>query len=70
MQNFMKKEYITYWSQEQVSAASEKMPWPRQRFFNDSVHKPEEIIIPDDITYLDLLGFLGKKTKVTIEVIE
>jgi len=66
----MKKEFVTYWTTEKVGAYLHKMPWTRQRFFRDSKGLPEEIIIPDDITYNDLLGFMGKKTKVTIEVID
>ncbi len=66
----MKKEYVTYWTIEKINPCSEKIPWNREKFFNRVPKIPDEIIVPDDIGYFDLLGFLGRKTKVTIEVID
>lgn len=66
----MKKVFETYWTIEKVDAKLDAMPWTRQRFFNQVAGRREEIIIPDDITHLDLVGLIGRKTRVTIEVID
>lgn len=69
----MKKEFITYWSCENILAKLSEMSWPKARFFHrttDNQGTKTEIIFPDDITYDHLAFFIGRKTKVTIETID
>ena len=68
----IKKEYETYWSLETLlgvralsSNAQEARFFERGRHFSTT-----QVIVPEDVPYLDLVPFIGKKTKITIEVIE
>lgn len=68
----IKKEFITVWAPEEVQAEIEAMPISRASFFHikrSGVIQDLKAMIPE-ISYDDLLIFTGKKTKVTIEVIE
>jgi len=60
----MRREFKTTWSKEHVELLNR---YPPQYF--DVTREDTKAIIPDDIPFLDLLGFIGKQTKVTIEVI-
>lgn len=67
-----KKEFITTWTVEEVKANVAALPIPRARFFENTDATSEDktgIAIPDDITFGDLSWFLGRKTKVTIEIL-
>lgn len=70
----MQREFITQWSIEQVHAESATMPISRAGFFRNTRAYANEIatniVIPDDISYDQFLSFVGKKTRVTIEVID
>lgn len=70
----IKKEFVTYWSQETVIPL-EQMSLSRERY-HDRVAAREGrpghnvIIRPDDIAFGQLAVFAGKKTRVTIEIID
>lgn len=69
----MKKEFVSYWSTELVTADVHKMPVPRSQFFHDTkknTGRQTEIVVPDDVRYDDLAYFIGRKTKITIETID
>lgn len=64
----IKKEFITYWDHETISPASQRVL--DRHFFlasGSGKEKRAEMLIPDNIRYLDIIGFMGKKTKITIE---
>lgn len=70
----MKKEFITSWTQERVEPLCiDEMPIERANFFDTSVRVGEKnrisAITPDDMPFEALTCFLGKRTKVTIEVL-
>lgn len=70
-QRVTKKEFVTYWTRELVHAAVSRMPLTRQRYFEEIVEsRGTHVIMPDTIAYQDLTFCEGKKTKVTIEIIE
>jgi hypothetical protein len=69
----MKREYVTNWGIEKIEANIEEMPIPKTRFFNKTEngrYGKTEIIVPDDLTFDHLCLFIGRKTKVTIEIID
>lgn len=66
----MKKEFVTFWTSERVDANTKRMPIPRASFFNSNFGELDEIIIPDDISFDQLAVFDGRKTRVTIEIID
>lgn len=67
----MKKEFVTTWTQDKVHVDSKPQTIAKEAFYNKvgEYTNTAECILPDDITFRDLLGFVGKRTKVTIEVI-
>lgn len=62
----LKKTFVTYWSKDFVVA--DKLT--NENFYEETRGSVKAAITPEDIPYLQLLSFLGKKTKVTIEVLE
>lgn len=73
----MKKEFTSYWTPECMSPMS--LRTRESDFFDRTYSTPanrnEErakmtAVLPDNITYLDLLPFVGKKTRITIEVVD
>lgn len=68
----LKKEFITTWSQQHITPQRDNI---HNSLFDVKTEKYEidysatTAILPDDIKFLDLVGFQGKTTKVTIEVI-
>ena len=63
----LRKEFTCTWRAESVKVVSEDMTDDEQRFFDGA--RRQEMILPDGITYMDLLAFVGQKTKVTIELL-
>lgn len=73
-----KKEFITYWSPERVAldrVSPGQVP-PDTDFFHHQgkamgglTSSPFIAVIPDNISFNELITFLGHKTKVTIEII-
>ncbi len=70
----IRKEFTTYWSRETVIPL-DNMSLMRERFYerrgdegNNS--RAHYVVRPDDIAFGDLSVFAGRKTKVTIEIIE
>lgn len=64
-----KKEFVTYWDRTVVEI-QEGLNMSNEPFFCYENHGFYYIAKPDNISYDALVGFQGKKTKVTIEVIE
>jgi len=72
MKTNIKKEFNVTWVQENVITDTGRMPIMRSKFFNfmsGSALKLHSIVVPDGLTYNDLLLLEGKRTKVTIEIL-
>jgi len=65
----IKKEFTTYWATEFVVAEPDKMPIEQGAFFERVGKLLFAITIPTSISHHALSSFVGKKTKVTIEVV-
>lgn len=63
----IKKEFVTTWRQEPVKIDTDDMTLGQRSFFDGA--RNQEMILPDDVRYSDLLCFVGRKTKVTIELL-
>lgn len=64
-----KKEFITSWSNTRV-ALIDSVQFIRRAFFGLGSYDALEIYFPDDIRCMDLHAFHGRKTRVTIEIID
>ena len=64
----LKKEFITIWGMTGVVA--DNTPSWRRNFFGEWNMGGRPIVYPEDIRMNELLPFHGRKTKITIEVIE
>lgn len=68
-----KKEFTTYWRPHQMWTELDRLPIRDQGFF-DRVVPPDAgrciAMLPDNIPFESLISLTGRKTRVTIEVIE
>lgn len=64
--------FATYWTKIKVEL-DEPLTIKQERFFQlkklgfTEIH---EMVMPDSIRFDDLIGLVGKKTRVTVEIIE
>lgn len=69
----MKKEFTSYWTEHPIAVEPDRLPYSQSVFFRTTtggfLHE-STMIVPSDMPIKELTCFLGKKTKVTIEVIE
>lgn len=68
----LKKEFLAYWDVEEVFANTDKMSLWKAKFFDKYKAFGENrclAVIPD-IPFRSLMVFAGKRTRITIEVIE
>lgn len=69
-----KKVFETYWTIERVVVNHWTMSVEREKFFEVYVDgdkvRQSNAVIPDSISFSQLQSFAGRKTRVTIEVIE
>lgn len=68
----LKKEFESvFWLPHEVKAEVKDFSFEQLKFFNrPSTYWGNGAILPEGIAYVDLLAFVGKKTKVTIETLE
>lgn len=71
-----KKEFVTEWFERKLvvdNGVIDSLALPRSFYLGGRANQSGrliEFILPESIYYWDLLPFRGKRTKVTIEVIE
>lgn len=66
----VKKEFVTRWMKEDVGVIERQTVLSENFYENKGAEKTRDTVVrPDDISYLELLAFVGKKTRITIEVI-
>lgn len=71
--NKITKEFTTYWTQHYTKERPDDLTLSQRNFFTSQsafTGRVSSMIVPDDIKFADLTVFLGRKTKVTIEIIE
>jgi len=62
----LKREFVTYWS---IESLLDPLSF-NSRYAPGGLNDGSQIILPQEIKFSDLNIFVGRKTKVTIEVIE
>jgi hypothetical protein len=68
-QPYVKKQFIVTWSPQAVKVSCERLTLSEECFFDGTLGSNiKTMIVPEGIRYKDLAGFIGMKTKVTIEV--
>lgn len=65
-----KKEFVTTWSRHPVDVHTKALTISQQNHFDPPERAVNvDVVLPDDIRFLDLLPYVGVKTKITIEVV-
>lgn len=65
----LKREFESSWSKRAAFANVRQLTLTQQRFYDPPAKDSAYAILPDDLSYWDLMAFAGKKTKITIEEI-